>query len=196
MSKVMYWLQLLGKTCWSDQDPQNGPLKELQKSQNKLLRFLNKTKISDKVSTSCILKNLNMFSVNKLNAKIRLTKMWKSINLPNHTLNVRRSDLKEGIAFNTIIIIKVTLLKILVNKSTSTYSTYLDFFPFPKSIIWIHFWQTSASPKICSLLRSLTLQLNYYQFYSKSVFFIKYCVFIDMRITFKNLSLTLDQICV
>ena len=66
--------------------------------------------------------------------------MWKSVNLPNHTLNVRRSDLKEGIAFNTIIIIKVTLLKILVNKSTTTYTTttYLDFFPFPKSIIWIH----------------------------------------------------------
>ena len=92
----MYGLQLLGKNCWSDQDPHSGPLKELQKTQNKLLRFLNKSKISDKISTSTILKNLNMCSVNQLNAKIKLTEMWKSVNLINHNLNIKRSGSKEG----------------------------------------------------------------------------------------------------
>ena len=88
MSKVMYGLQLLGKVRWTDQDSRNGHLKELQKTQNKLLGFLNKSKISDKISTRQILENLNMCSINQLNAKIKLTEMWKATNSPRNHLNI------------------------------------------------------------------------------------------------------------
>ena len=77
MSKAVYGLQLIGKIRWSNLDTKHGPLMQLQKTQNKLLRFLNNTKISDKISTEQILENLNMCSINQLNAKIKLTEMWK-----------------------------------------------------------------------------------------------------------------------
>ena len=96
MSKIMYGLQLLGKIRWAPSDPQTSQLKELQKTQNRLLRFLNKSKISDKVSTNSILKKLNMCSVNQFNAKTKLTEMWKSVNLPNHNLAINRCEMKEG----------------------------------------------------------------------------------------------------
>ena len=86
----MYGLQLLGKIRWSDSDTQTCHFKDLQKAQNKLVRFLNKTRISDKVSTSSMLKKLNMCSVNQLNAKIKLTEMWKSVNIPNHNLEIKK----------------------------------------------------------------------------------------------------------
>ena len=92
----MYGLQLIGKIRWSDQETKYGPLKELQKTQNKLLRFLNKSRISDKISTKQILSNLNMSSVNQLNAKIKLTEMWKATNVPNYSVNVSRREANES----------------------------------------------------------------------------------------------------
>ena len=50
----------------------------IQKTQNKLTRFLNNSKISDKISTKTLLKNINGLSVNQLNAQIKLTELWKS----------------------------------------------------------------------------------------------------------------------
>ena len=70
MSRVMYGLQLLGKIRWSEQNTRYGPLIQLQKAQNKLLRFLNKTKISDNIATKQILENVNMCSINQLNEKL------------------------------------------------------------------------------------------------------------------------------
>ena len=87
----MYGLQLLGKIRWTDQDL----LQELQKTQNKMLRFLNKTKISDKISTKHILSNLNMSSVNQMNAKIKLTEMWKANNVQDYPLKVMKTELKD-----------------------------------------------------------------------------------------------------
>ena len=46
-------------------DSSQADLKALQKTQNKLLRLLNGTKIFDKISTSSLLTNLNMISVNQ-----------------------------------------------------------------------------------------------------------------------------------
>ena len=55
-------------------------MKDLQKTQNKALRFLNKTRIKDKISTKSILEKMNMLSVNQLNAQIKLTETWKLMN--------------------------------------------------------------------------------------------------------------------
>ena len=86
----------LEKSDGLPQIPKLASSKNYKKTQNKLLRFLNKSKISDKVSTDSILKKLNMCSVNQLNAKTKLTEMWKSVNLPNHNLAINRCEMKEG----------------------------------------------------------------------------------------------------
>ena len=49
-SKLRYGLQLMGQVRWMDEDFQSTLMDSLQKAQNKLLRFLNKTFIKDKIS--------------------------------------------------------------------------------------------------------------------------------------------------
>ena len=72
-------------------------MKELQKTQNKLLRFLNKSRIVDKVNSEVILDNLNMCSVNQLSAQIKLTETWKAINSTNsNALNSLKMTQMEG----------------------------------------------------------------------------------------------------
>ena len=95
MSKVRYGLQLMGKIRWTEEDTRQGIFKELQKTQNKLLRFLNKSKISDKIPQSVILEKLNMLSINQLNAKIKLTKMWKADNSLNYSMVIKKSQPKD-----------------------------------------------------------------------------------------------------
>ena len=56
-------------------------MKELQKTQNKMLRFLNKTRVSDKINTGSILNKFNMVSVNQLNAQIKLCETWKALKM-------------------------------------------------------------------------------------------------------------------
>ena len=58
-------------------------MSQLQKSQNKLLRFLNNSRISDKISTKSMLEKHNMLAVNQINAQIKLTEMWKALNDPD-----------------------------------------------------------------------------------------------------------------
>ena len=58
-------------------------MSQLQKSQNKLLRFLNNSRISDKISTKFMLEKHNMLAVNQINAQIKLTEMWKALNDPD-----------------------------------------------------------------------------------------------------------------
>ena len=70
---MRYGLQLMGQIRWSDEDSQPVLLEAKKKSQNKLLRFLNNSKIKDKVSNKSMLKKHNMLSVNQINAQIKLT---------------------------------------------------------------------------------------------------------------------------
>ena len=56
-------------------------MKSLQLTQNRLLRTLNGTKISDKISTQSMLSTFQLLSVNHLAAEIKLIETWKSINL-------------------------------------------------------------------------------------------------------------------
>ena len=53
---------------------------DLEKSQNKLFRLLNNTRIKDKIKTKSIAQNLKMLSVNQINAQVKLTEMWKAQN--------------------------------------------------------------------------------------------------------------------
>ena len=90
-SKLRYGLQLCAKVRWEDSDTTDGVMKDLQKTQNKLLRFLNKSKIKDEINTKVILKKVKMLSVNQMNAQIKLTETWKALNNKNSALkNVKQ----------------------------------------------------------------------------------------------------------
>jgi hypothetical protein len=53
-------------------------MKELQKSQNKLLIVLRGKKVSDRKKIEDMLTSLQMMSVNQIAAQIKLTEMWKA----------------------------------------------------------------------------------------------------------------------
>ena len=64
--------------------------KDIQKNQNKLLRYLNNSKVSDKISTKSILEKFNFMSVNQLNASIKLCDIWKAVNVENYPTKVNK----------------------------------------------------------------------------------------------------------
>ena len=71
-SKIRYGLQVYAKMKWMEADTKIGVMKELQKTQNKLLRFLNKTRIKDKIKM-LIVKFLSDFESDKFKSK---TQPW------------------------------------------------------------------------------------------------------------------------
>ena len=83
VSKIRYGLQLLGKVRRSENESPNGDLHALQLIQNKLARALNNVKLSDHCTTKSLLANLDMQSVNQLNAQIKITEIWKAVNKDN-----------------------------------------------------------------------------------------------------------------
>ena len=88
ISKVRYGLQLMGEVRWSDAESESVSLGLIQKSQNKLLRFLNKSSLSDKISNKSMLEKHNMMSINQLNAQIKLTEIWKAVNDEAHLFKI------------------------------------------------------------------------------------------------------------
>ena len=66
----------------STTEPLNQDLEAIQKCLNKLVRVLNNSRLSDKISTKLMLEKLGMLSVNQINAQIKLTEMWKATNDP------------------------------------------------------------------------------------------------------------------
>ena len=72
ISKSIYGLQLYRKVRRSNEEPMNGDLKAIQKVQNKMARFLNSKSLKDRINSKGLLENINMLSVNQLNAKIKL----------------------------------------------------------------------------------------------------------------------------
>ena len=91
-SKIRYGLQMCVKIRWLDSDPTPKLLKDLQLSQNKMLRLLNGSRISDQISTSSLLTKFNMLSVNQINAQIKLSEMWKAVNDEDHPFNITKKD--------------------------------------------------------------------------------------------------------
>ena len=70
-------------------------LKDLQKAQNKLVRFLHNSKISDKIRTSKMLSDLNMLSMNQMNAHIKIIEYWKAENIPNYPIKVNKKSISD-----------------------------------------------------------------------------------------------------
>ena len=77
-SKIRYGLQLYGKVRLENADPTCESLKRIQIIQNDMLRVLNGTRVSEKISISSMLKKFGALSVNQLDAQIKLLEIWKS----------------------------------------------------------------------------------------------------------------------
>ena len=80
------------KVRTGETDVVQGFMNELQKSQNKLFRFLNNTRISDKINTKTIAADLKMLSANQINAQVKLTEMWKASNVVNYPIKLDKKD--------------------------------------------------------------------------------------------------------
>ena len=89
-SKIRYGLQLLGKVRWTNEESTQGDLSAIQKVQNKMVRLLNGVQIVDKISTKKLLTNVNMLSVNQMNAQIKITEVWKAVHDINHPLKIEK----------------------------------------------------------------------------------------------------------
>ena len=82
MSKLRYGLQLCSEVRLTNEDKKSFIMKELQLTQNRMLRSINNSKIKDKISIESMLDKFNLPSVNQLAATIKLQEVWKSINVP------------------------------------------------------------------------------------------------------------------
>ena len=71
-------------------DPENGLIDDIQLIQNKLARWLNGVSVKDKKRSRDRLKNINMLSVNQINAQVKLTEMWKAHNVENYPLKLEK----------------------------------------------------------------------------------------------------------
>ena len=67
-------------------------MKDLQQSQNKMLRLLNGSRLSDKISTASLLVKFNMLSVNQINAQMKLSEMWKAVNDSDHPFKLTKRE--------------------------------------------------------------------------------------------------------
>ena len=88
-SKLRYGLPLYGKIRWTENDVNTKPFKDLQLNQNKMLRFMNSSKLKEKVSSKSILEKFKCLSVNQLNAQMKLLDMWKANNLKKYPTKVK-----------------------------------------------------------------------------------------------------------
>ena len=66
----------------------------VQRAQNKMLRVLDGSMVTDRKRTKTILDDQNMLSVNQIAAQIKLTEMWKASNDP-HYPKLRQKTLKK-----------------------------------------------------------------------------------------------------
>ena len=53
-----------------------------------MLRAINNSKIKDQVSVTSMLNKFNLLSVNQLAAQIKLTEVWKSVNVKDYAISL------------------------------------------------------------------------------------------------------------
>ena len=87
-SKLRYGLQLCSQIRTKETDSQNTYMQAAQVAQNKMLRLLDNSTLSDRVPTVDLLKRANMLSVNQLAANIKLNEAWKANNIENYPIQL------------------------------------------------------------------------------------------------------------
>ena len=86
VSKLRYGLQLCTATRITPSETKSSNVKDLQLTQNCMLRAINGSKTSDRTSTESLLTKHKMLSVNQLAAQIKLKEVWKSLNYQNYPI--------------------------------------------------------------------------------------------------------------
>ena len=61
-----------------------------------MLRFLNNSKIADKISTKSILEKFELLSVNQINAEIKLEDMLKATHIDNYPTKIKKLNKHQG----------------------------------------------------------------------------------------------------
>ena len=69
----------------------------IQKCQNKLLRILNGTRISEKINNKLMLVKFKMLSVNQMMAQIKLIEMWKTTHVANYPIQTEQLSPQEDV---------------------------------------------------------------------------------------------------
>ena len=85
-SKIRYGVQLFGKARLNELNPTEALLESLQVIQNKFARFVHGSSLIDHINNKVIYKETNLLSVNQINAQIKLTKVWKSLNVDSYPI--------------------------------------------------------------------------------------------------------------
>ena len=83
---------MYSKVRTTEQDPTNGNMDKLQITQNKLARVLENVTLKDRTPTATLLNNQQMLSVNQVAAQIKLTELWKAINVPKFPIKVKKQE--------------------------------------------------------------------------------------------------------
>ena len=89
-----------------------------------MMRFFNKTKISDKISSSSILEKYNQLLVNQLNAQMKLCEMWKANNVDNYPTKVHKRNINDESRSTTRSTTKGVLLE--SGNSTLSQQTFIN----------------------------------------------------------------------
>ena len=91
MSKLRYGLQLCTEEVrLTENQTKSYDMEATQITQNKLLRFLDKSRLNDKRNVKEMLKKFDLLSVNQVTAQIKLTDMWKSENDPEYPIKIKK----------------------------------------------------------------------------------------------------------
>ncbi len=94
----------------------------VQRLQNKMLRILDGTLVSDRKSTKTLLDNQNMLSVNQIAAQIKLTEVWKASNDPQYPIKMKTRERQEN-AIETRIVTRGDLTE--VGRSTRAKKSFI-----------------------------------------------------------------------
>ena len=109
-SKLRYGLQLYAKVRTSAQDPKNSNMEKLQVAQNKLARVLENVKVSDRTPIKTLPEKQKMLSVNQIAAQIKLTEIWKALNIERFPIKVKKlsttndARITRGVTFEKLVI--------------------------------------------------------------------------------------------
>jgi hypothetical protein len=95
-SKLRYGLQLWAKVRTIEAQPESGLVRDVQKVQNRLLRIMERKRISDRAVVKDMLERQKMLSVNQTVAQIKLTEVWKARHTEEYPLKFTFQVTKEG----------------------------------------------------------------------------------------------------
>ena len=92
-SKIRYGIQLFGKVRLSESDPTDGLMECLQIAQNRFARFMHGSTLTDRINNQIIYQEVDILSVNQLNAQTKLLEVWKASQDPKYSTQwEKRSD--------------------------------------------------------------------------------------------------------